>query len=108
MNGKSNLFKEQDEQDSDSQSTAPPTPVRTKTDPLNKVYKSILLTSGPIISMSVLVSKGKFKRVTIENHSGAAAAKKIIEIFAAKGLGQLLQYRRANNTSVSAYKIVML
>ena len=58
--------------------------------------------------MSVLVSKGRFKRMTVEGKSGAAAAKRMIEILVAKGLGQLLQYRRANNTSVSVYKIVIL
>ena len=103
MNGKKHTLDngpDQPELDDLSQSTPPPTPVKT-TDKLQRFYQLILLAPGPIVSLSVLIPQGKFKKLKIGDESGASAAKTLMECLSKQGLGQLIQYRGANNTNVS-------
>ena len=100
MNGKKDVLDGDAAEDELSQSTPPPTPVKTTTDRLQKFYKAILLTPGPIVSLSVLISKGKFRKLCVDNETGGNAAKKLMEHISQQGLGQLMHYRVANNTTV--------
>ena len=99
MNGKKHILDADPEEDELTQCTLP-TPVKTTTDYLQKFYKTILLTPGPVVSLSVLISKGKFRRVHVDNETGVNAAKKLMQHISREGLGQLIHYRGANNTSV--------
>jgi hypothetical protein len=103
MNGKSRFLKDDVDDDDEnlSQSTQPPTPVRPSIDPLLKHYKTILLTPGQVVSLSLLISKGKFKRIRVDNETGGAAARRLTETLTSKGLGQLIHCRSVNNTKVN-------
>ena len=79
MNGKSKIFKDGDYEET-AEFTPPPTPVRPQTEPNQRVYKSILLNSGSIVSLSLLISKGKFKRVKLGTETGGAAGKLMFEV----------------------------
>ena len=54
-------------------------------------YKAILLTPGPIVSLSRLLSKSKLRGITIKRESGAAAGKMLIDNLAKRGIGQVCQ-----------------
>ena len=59
-----------------------------------KGYACILLCPGNIVSLSLLVVKGKFKRIKIAGKTGGAAAgKHLLDMTARKGLGRLVQIR---------------
>jgi hypothetical protein len=101
MNNKGSLLDENEEEH--PLSTPPPTPVRPNRDPLLKYYKAILLTPGPLVSASVLITKGKFKKLIVGSETGASAAKMLMDTLAKKGLGEINAYRGANSIQVSMH-----
>ena len=101
MNNKGTLLDGNEEDPSTPTATPPPTPVRPNRDPLLKYYKAILLTPGPLVSASVLITKGKIKKLIIGSETGASAAKMLMNTLAKDGLGQIMAYRGANSMQVS-------
>ncbi|CAB4000292.1 Hypothetical predicted protein [Paramuricea clavata] len=100
MNNNSKLlFNQEDEEDE----VIPSTPIATHfTHDEQRGFASILLVSGPIVSLSRLVIKGKFKKITVGNVTGGVSAgKHLLKIIAGKSLGQIVQFKvRRNNSYV--------
>jgi hypothetical protein len=90
MNGK-NLFS--------SETAIPPSLLHT-TDEL-KAYKLILLTSGKIVSASVLLKKKKLRKITVNGLTGAPLSKHMFIKISEKHLGEHKTFvNKRNNNQV--------
>ena len=64
--------------------------------------KVILLSPGPLVSLSRLLSKSKLRGIKVKDESGAAAGKLLLRKLSNLGLGRILSFRvRRNNSVVS-------
>ena len=65
-----------------------------------KTIRTILLTSGKIVSLSVLLLKAKIKKRSAE--TAAAAGKRLLSYLSDRGLGEKQQYYvRRNKSNIS-------
>jgi hypothetical protein len=91
MNNNSKLlFNREDEEDEE---VIPSTPIASHfTHDKQRGIAYILLVPGPIVSLSQLVIKGKFKKITVGNVTdGASSGKHLFKIIAGKSLVQRVQ-----------------
>ncbi len=99
MNGKSASSDKQDENEEEFDIALPQYPVEVPEDD-RKTIRTILLTSGKIVSLSVLLLKAKIKKRSEE--TAAAAGKRLLPYLSDKGLGEKQQYYvRRNKSNVS-------
>jgi len=63
------------------------TPVIAPPEGMNKVFSAILSSPGPIVSFSVLLAKGLFRRITINNMSGRKLMMQAVEEMSLLDLG---------------------
>lgn len=72
--------------------------------------KVILLSPGPLVSLSRLLSKSKLRGIKVKGESGAAAGKLLLRKLSNLGLGRILTFRvRRNNSVVSnGYKLYLI
>ena len=89
------------EDDGDKQHEAEDTMPSEIDDNERRGCKVILLSPGPLVSLSRLLSKSKLRGIKVKNESGAAAGKLLLRMLSDLGLGRILSFRVRNNSVVS-------